>query len=232
MTELIHSFRWTPKFLTECPTINIGNMDIHYDKPQDITPEDLLHQLYQKNQENVIVVEERAANLHYHCLITSTIPLQTIRSRFIVGFKPHKDNYYLKKQKDSEEELQKAYRYHYKGENSMTMPIINQSFHTEEEIKKFHDEYWEIYEKLKDHTTNVEKCYQYLKATYGQKLLTMKPATIATEITISRMSKQKAPMPRHSLNTFIEYIQFRASEEFTTNDSYRTILQYFENQGL
>lgn len=216
MTEMIHSFRYTPKFLNN-PTI---------------APRALLYELYHHNQENLIVVKEIASNEHYHCLITTTIPIQTIRSRLKVKYEPHKDNYYLKKQKPEEEELEKAYRYLYKGENSMTLPVVPISFHTKEQIEEYHKQYWEIFEKLKDTTTNVEKCYQYLKSTFQDQLPSMSRPMLATEITLSRMRKQKPPMPRHSLITFLEYIEFRIDEEYGGQDLQQSILHYFTNQDL
>lgn len=216
MTEIKHSFRFTPKFINDF----------------DATPEEILQQLYGENQENVIVVEETAANTHYHILLTTTINIGTIRSRFRKAYEPEKDNYYLKLQKESEEELNKAYRYLYKGENSKTLPIIVQTYHTEEEIKAYHQLYWEIYEKITDTTSNVEKCYQYLKATFGEKLITMTRPMIATEITLSRMNKQKPPMPRHSLITFLEYIEFRIKSDMSHQCLQTTILDYFDNIQL
>lgn len=213
MTEVTHSLRFTPKFFID---------------PEEFKkrPISFIEKLYENNKWNLIIVEEVASNVHYHCLITTTISINTIRSR-IKKYISSKSNYCLKNQKQEEEELEKAYRYVYKGENINQLPKTHQSFHTLEEIKEFHDKYWELNEKLKDTTTNVEKCYQYLKSTFGDKLPSMSRPMIATEITLSRMRKQKPPMPRHSLITFLEYIEFRIKEEYSGQDPYKTILDYF-----
>jgi len=213
MTEIIHKFRFTPKFIND----------------YDATPEEILQKMYGLDQAKVIVVEETAANEHYHCLITTTTNITSARSRFKKSYEPDKDNYYLKIQKPEEAELDKAYRYLYKGKDANTLPIIVESFHTESEIAEYHRRYWEIYSKTTDNTSNVEKCYQYLLATYGDQLITMDRPTIATQITLSRFHKQKPPLPRHTLITFLEYIEFKIDTELKNQQLESTILSYFQN---
>lgn len=171
---------------------------------EDIVPE----------AQHIIMVEEMASHLHYHILFYTDRPITTIRSR-VNKLRHQPGAYCLKKQKDEIPELNKAYRYLYKGKDSKTEAIIRTSFHSQESIATFHKQYWKIHQELieENSTTTVEKAWLYFKLNYTKDdLADLSARSIRSQIQYNRIKKNKTPLPSHTLDTYIMYILVKRTE--------------------
>lgn len=213
---MYHSLRITPHFIKSPFSIQTS----------------LIEWYKNSKLENTIIVEEVESNTHYHIVIKTECPITTIRSRIKKLDYTTNKYYCLKKQKEDEENLDKAYRYLYKGKDAKTLPKVLKTYHTEEEIIDYHKRYWLIHEEIKENEclSNVEKVYKYLSLTYQSSLLTKTNAEIATEITYNKVSKGQPPLPFHTLQTYIQFVRFKAEEEFGGEDLKKSILEYFKDK--
>lgn len=213
---MYHSLRITPHFIEGSFNL-IDNLKIWYKN---------------ENLIDTIIVEECESNIHYHILIKTEIPITTIRSRIKKVDNTTNKYYCLKKQKEDISNLDKAYRYLYKGANANTLPNVIKTYHNQEEITDYHKRYWLIHGELieNDSLSNVEKAYKYLALTYQSNLTKLTDAELATEITFNKVSKGQPPLPFHTLQTYIQFIRFKAETEFSGEDLKKSILDYFNEK--
>lgn len=216
---MYHSLRITPSFIE----------GTHNDLPFNLIAQ-LKNWYLEPDLKDTIIVEECESNIHYHILIKTEIPITTIRSRIKKNVKCSTNKYYcLKKQKEDISNLDKAYRYLYKGANANTLPNVIKTYHNQEEITDYHKRYWLIHGELieNESLSNVEKAYKYLALTYQSNLTKLTDAELATEITYNKVSKGQPPLPFHTLTTYIQFIRFKAETEFSGEDLKKSILDYF-----
>ncbi len=215
---MYHSLRITPTFIKDFDEI-IKHIRNWYKLPENFrTP--------------CIVVKEVEANEHYHILIKTEIPITTIRSKIKKMDTENNKSYCLKKQKEDDANLDKAYRYLYKGKDANTLPDVIHTFHSKKAIQQYHKRYWDIHQEVVENSTmtNIQKAYKYMALTYQHKLTTLTDAQIAAEITYNKVSKGLPPLPTHTLRSYIQFIRFKAEEEFGGEDLKKSILQYFTDQ--
>ncbi len=215
---MYHSLRITPAFINGFKDI-LYHVAKWYNLPKDF------HSF-------CIIVKEVEANEHYHILIRTEIPITTIRSKIKKLDRENNKSYCLKKQKEDDANLDKAFRYHYKGKDANTLPEIIKTPHTQQEIIDYHKRYWLIHQEVVENSTmtNIQKAYKYMSLTFQHKLLDLTDAQIAAEITYNKVSKGLPPLPNHTLRSYIQFIRFQAETEFAGQDLKKSILDYFNEQ--
>jgi len=185
--------------------------------------------------DKIIVVEEDASHKHYHLSFFLDIPITTLRSKIQKSYKSKPHAYCLKKQKDSETELNKCYRYLYKGQAKGQLPKVHKTFHTEIEILNFHNQYWDIHAALieEESTTVVEKAWLYFQLNYTKHdLEELTDRQIKSQIQFNRISKNKPPLPAYTLDATVMYILVKRSVYLDSTTTLKETLDRWYHTSL